>query len=159
MKSESQKLKYEALLWLRIKQRCPFIATEVGAHSADVLGINEKKMVEIEVKISMEDLEREFKNKVYKHSQYTGDRWDNGTWQAQWIPNYFYFAMPTGMIEKSRAILSEETKGKYGIITLDGFRVVKRAKALHERTPNNHVKLSTALRMGSELIRFHEAWV
>lgn len=36
-KSDALKLKYEALRWLRLEQRCAFIATEVGAFSADAL--------------------------------------------------------------------------------------------------------------------------
>jgi len=64
-KALSRQIKYKALLWLRIDQRCAFIASEVGGYNSDCLGVNEKKMIEIEVKTSMEDLKRDFSK--HKH--------------------------------------------------------------------------------------------
>jgi hypothetical protein len=158
VKSDALKAKFEALKWLRLDQRCMFIATEVGGYSADVLGINEKKMIEVEVKVTFEDFKNDFKK--HKHHTYSGKY---GTeWEKQWIPTHFYFAVPEGLVEKVKAHLDsdrgERTKD-YGIIDSSTWKVVKRAKWLHKNPPNNRVKCTTALRMGSELIRFHEAWL
>lgn len=153
--SETRKIKYKAMFWLRIDQRCMFIATEVGKYSADVLGINEKKMIEIEVKTSIEDFKNDFKK--LKHFTY-GDE----TSRDQWIPTHFYFAMPEILIPEARAFLEvSEKRGvkKYGLISSDSWSVVKRAQWLHKNSPTNTVKTVCALRMGSELIRFHEAWL
>lgn len=155
-KTDSQKMKYQALLWLRIQQRCPFIATEVGQFNADVFGVNEKKSIEIEVKVSRSDLIADFKK--WKHNQYTGQTY-GFTHQAQWIPNQFYFAVPEALLEAAKLVLVQRKAEKYGLIQLEGWKVVKRAAKLHEREPSNHIKFTCALRMGSELIRFHEAWV
>lgn len=156
-KSESLYLKYMALKWLRIEQRCMFIATEVGAYSADVLGINETKMVEVEVKVTMEDFKNDFKK--YKHDMYSGYFSES---EHQWVPTHFYFAVPDRMVSMAQDFLetrSEKAKDCYGLISMKDWKVVKRAKWLHKNKPNNRVKCTTALRMGSELIRFHEAWL
>jgi len=158
--SESQKLKYEALKWLRLEQRCMFIATEVGGYSADVLGVNEKKIIEVEVKVSIADLKADFKKR--KHEFYTGYFSDG--YQDQWIPNSFYYAVPDALVEKTKEYLADRaTKhpsvDKYGVIQLSDFKVIKRAQWIHKREPSNRVKCTVALRMGSALIRFHEAWL
>lgn len=161
-KSESLKIKYQAMLWLRLRQRCPFIATEAGPNSADVLGISEKRMIEIEVKTSKADFLADFRK--YKHKNYTGQTYCGSAWDVQWIPNQFYYAVPDEMIDVCREILerknsSGESYEKYGLISAGSFTVVKRAKKLHDREPTSHAKFSLALRMGSELLRFHEAWI
>lgn len=157
-KSDALRMKFEALKWLRLEQRCMFIATEVGAYNADVLGINEEKMVEVEVKVSMADLKNDFKK--HKHITYSGRY---GTeHETQWIPTQFYFAVTEEIVAEAKAFLESdrgERSKSYGIICLKDWSVVKRAKKLHKNRPNNRVKCVTALRMGSELIRFHEAWL
>jgi hypothetical protein len=151
-KSDALKLKYEALRWLRLEQRCPFIATEAGAFSADALGINEKKMVEVECKRTLDDLRNDFRKP--KHTAYSkGLEWDR-----IWIPNQFYFAVTPDLVEAAQALVAQKAPA-YGIISQERFRVVKRAQKLHDREPSSRAKFSLALRMGSELIRFHEAWV
>ncbi len=159
-KRKDREAKYKILYWLRIQQRCPFIATEVGSHSADCLGISEKKMVEVEVKISIADLKNDFDKS--KHVVYCKE--SSFTWQQQWVPTHFYYAVPADMVEKCKEILEEEAahiKGisNYGIINYENLAVEKRAKWIHKREPTAHSKFTVALRMGSELLRFHEAWV
>lgn len=155
-KREDRKIKYQALYWLRIKQRCAFIATEVGGWQADVLGVNEKKMIEVEVKISKSDLLDDIKK--YKHKHYSEQ--NCGTqWERRWIPTHFYYAVPLGLVDVCREYLQKHKLESYGIISSDDWSVVKRAKWLHEREPDSHAKFTLALRMGSELLRFHEAWV
>lgn len=153
-------IKYKALLWLRVDQRCAFVATEVGSHSADVLGISEKKMIEIEVKTSIQDLRADAK-KYTKHGNYLKiGIYANYSYQVQWVPTHFYYAVPASLIEQAREYLDgKEGFDKYGIINAEEFKVVKRAQWLHKNEPSSHVKFVCALRMGSELIRFHEAWI
>jgi hypothetical protein len=158
--SVSRSMKYEALKWLRLQQRCMFIATEVGAYNSDVLGINEKKMIEVEIKISIQDFKNDFKK--YKHNLYSGTYGDSSN---QWIPTHFYFAVTEELVEPVKEFLEEVSvmrfprANQYGVISLKDWTVVKRAGWLHKNPPSNRVKCTTALRMGSELIRFHEAWL
>lgn len=156
-KREDRQIKYQGLYWLRIKQRCSFIATEVGGWSADILGINEKKMIELEVKISKNDLLSDYRKP--KHAQYNRNNYFPSYYEARWIPTHFYYVVPPDLVEVAKEYLIKKEFKSYGIISSDGFSVVKRASWLHEREPDSRVKFMTALRMGSELLRFHEAWV
>lgn len=151
------RLKFEALKWLRWQQRCPWMATEVGEWNADVLGCNSKKMIEIEIKISYSDMRNELHKP--KHHFYGATKDSIIKSQARWVPNQFYFAVPDDLIAK--AVEFSETKfgGSYGVISLTEFKVYKRARVLHDRPPDQRVILTTSLRMGSELIRFWEAWL
>lgn len=153
-KSLTRKIKYKALLWLRIDQRCAFIATEAGPFLADCLGVAEKKMIEVEVKISLSDLKADFKKN--KHRTYLVSTCQ---YNLKWIPTHFYYAVPGKLVDAAQALLVEHKREEYGIINADLFNVVRRAKWMHKRESESSVKFSLALRMGSELIRFHEAWV
>lgn len=155
-KREDRVIKYKALYWLRIKMRCPFIATEVGGFNADVLGINEKRMIEVEVKISKSDLLNDIKK--YKHKNYTDQAY--GTqWERRWIPTQFYYAIPERLVADCREYLIKHKLEHYGIINTDTWLIDKRAKNLHDRAPDVQAKFAVALRMGSELLRFHEAFL
>lgn len=158
-KSEARKIKHNALLWLRLKQRCAFIATEVGSYNADCLGVNEKRMIEVEVKTNFNDLKEEFRTKRYKHMRYfkTEDAYADIASGDAWVPNKFYFALPSALVADCINLLDQKGYTSYGIIDSDEWKVVRRAKDLHDREPNTNVKFKCALRMGSELIRFHEA--
>lgn len=160
VKQKSLKMKSDGLIWLRVDQRCAFIATEVGANNADLLGVNEKKMIEIECKTSLQDLKNDFKK--YKHTEYS-KYWD-GPSQTRWIPTHFYFMVTQDLVEPCRKLLMESAfkfgkVANYGIINADTMTVEKRAIWLHKREPDSRVKFTIALRMGSELCRFHQAWV
>lgn len=154
-KREDKKIKYKALYWLRIEQRCAFIATEVGNFAADVLGVSEKKMIEIEVKITKADLLND--RKKDKHRVYNGIF--GIEWSKQWKPTHFYYAVPSELVETCQKYLADNQFTMYGIINADDFTVVKRAAWIHKNEPSSHVKFKVALRMGSELLRFHEAWL
>lgn len=158
-KQESRRIKYQALLWLRLQQRCAFIATEVGSYSSDALGINEKKMIEVEVKTTAEDLRNDFKK--HKHRQYYKTERDtiDLTSKNRWVPTHFYFAVPAALVETAKALIEQKGYTPYGVINADTWAVERRAKWIHERPPCSEVKYIVALRMGSELIRFHEAWI
>lgn len=156
-KREDRVIKYKALYWLRIKQRCSFIATEVGGWSADVLGANEKKMIEVEVKINKPDLLKDIQKP--KHRHYTDNIGWGGQWERRWIPTHFYYAVPARLVEDCRAYLTKHKLDSYGIINTEEFEVVKRAAWLHKNEPDSKAKFTIALRMGSELLRFHEAFL
>ncbi len=149
---EDRAMKYEALKWLRLQQRCLYLSTEVGGNSADCLGINEKKMIEVEVKKTLGDLRADFKK--HKHYEYRNSL--DAT--RRWTPNIFYFLVPSELVEPCRELLVQHKCDKYGIISFPNMVVMKRASRLHDRLPDNQSKLTTALRMGSELLRLWEAW-
>lgn len=149
------KAKASALRWLRLEKRCAFIATEVGTFSADALGINEKRMIEVEIKISIQDFKADFRKQ--KHMAYGKDY--DISWGNTWIPNQFYFAVKPEMVEEAKGLLTQYGREKYGLLLIDTFMVAKRAQTLHDREPSTKAKFGCALRMGSELIRYHEALI
>lgn len=156
-KSDARKMKCQALWWLRIRQRCAFIATEAGGYNSDVLGVNEKRMYEIEVKTNELDIRNDFKK--WKHQQYFNARDGGGDYTStnRWVPNRFYFCVPNSLVGFTEKMIEEKGYKPYGIISSEEFVVVRRAMDLHKREPQTQVKFILALRMGSELLRFHEA--
>lgn len=156
-KTAAFKIKGHCLSYLRLQHRCAFIGTEVGAFSADVLGISETKLIEIEVKISMSDLRADF-NK-YKHNLYNGEQYGS-SWDLKWQPTHFYYCVPQEMLDQAKEFVSKHKLGsKYGIICADDMGVYKNPKRLHDREPHSSTKFALALRMGSELVRFYQEWV
>lgn len=155
--SDAMKLKVMGLKWLRFHQRCPWMATEVGEWNADIFGCNAKKAIEIEVKVSWPDMRNEL-NKP-KHHYYGA--MPNGLFKSgsRWVPNQFYLAVPDDLLQKAVDFSESKFGGAYGVISLTEFAVHKRAKMLHSRPPDQRVIMTTSLRMGSELIRFWDAWL
>lgn len=154
-------LHVEALAWLRFGKRMPWVCTEAGRFNADVLGADDKQLVEVEVKRSRSDFAADFKNKVYKHECYADGR---ETYKRVWIPNYFYFFVPENLVEAGLEIL-EEQKSPAGLVALRipkvgiydhipvsrRVSVVKRANKIHSRSPSPGVIKALGLRMSSEI--------
>jgi hypothetical protein len=140
----------EALAWLRFSKRCMIVATEVGTWSADVLGMNDKQSIEVEVKVSVSDLQAEFRHKEQKHWVYAHG--GNGA------PNLMYFCVPEELAEKAKAILDE--KAPYaGLLSYNGGKLlagrnlvsVKRPKELRETPPTARERERAIMRMSSQL--------
>lgn len=139
------------------------MATECGGFKSDIIGatVNQKKLIEIEVKVSLQDLKNDFnKNKhmyYFKHNDWS--------YQTAWTPTHFYFMVPTDLVEETKKLLLAKTATRpeffkhYGIIDGDKNEVVKRAEWIHKRPIEPKVCHTIALRMGSELIKLHEAWL
>lgn len=158
-KLPARKAKAKIFYWLRLDQRCAFIATECGGWSADVLGVNEKKLIEVEIKVSKSDLLGD--HRKHKHAYYNKKMSAYGfsEYEHRWYPTHFYYAVPEKLVETCREFLEKNGFVNYGIIDVDAMKVIKRAGWLHKNEPSNHVKYSIGLRMCSELLRFHEAWI
>lgn len=160
MKFETSKvheMRTKCLEWLRLQHRCAFIATEVGSFSADVFGVSETRQMEIEIKVSMADLKQDFRK--YKHNYYNGEQYGSN-YQLDWHPTHFYFAVPQEILAEAKEYISKHQFGlKYGLLCIDTMEVHKNPKRLHDRESSSKVKFAMALRMGSQLIRFHRDYV
>ena len=150
-------------------------ASEVGINGfvCDTLAIvNDPRTIynsnvyEIEIKISMEDVYRDFSKKQLKHLLYKNDPLQAVTRERPHIiiPDYFYFCVPQSLSEKV-IVYFKSNDVPYGGMevydktyhyfgsesTLRHVRVVKRAKKLtgkeckQERNKNVLVKLSRKL--------------
>ena len=153
----SEDIKTAALCWLRWGRQYPFVATEVGRWSADVLGATKTTMTEVEVKISKSDLKADFvkpKHKFYAEISplYRG---------AGWLPNQMYFAVPEELQEFALTALQEKNP-KYGLLVFKeglpnghNLTCMRTAKKLHQASPSPKVLEQFVLRMGSEICNFH----
>lgn len=150
--------KTNCLRWLRLQQRCAFIATEVGPYSCDVFGVSEKKTYELEVKVTMADLRNDIRAKQYKHMNYRDTHMGHGR-DLAWHPQYFYFVVTPDMVDEALCYVEHPDIAKYGLINGETMAVVKTPRRLHDREPKSSVKFTMALRMGSDLIRFYNDWV
>lgn len=138
--------------YFRFKRRYQFIATEVGRFNSDILISNGEKILEIEVKISISDLKNEIKKK--KHAIYASPT----PYYKKFIPNYFLFAVPESLIDKSLTLIKEND----GLISVfekpivskhDLYcKIIKKPKLITSKFSETLQK-DLILRMGSELIR------
>ncbi len=105
--------------WRFTRSGYNYIATEVGKFKSDVLISNKKEIIECEVKISKEDLKKEFDKK--KHEIYKKP----STWYSKWIPNKFYFAVPEEILDIALDITKDTP---YGVILVDSKKISKKKK-------------------------------
>lgn len=151
------------LAWLRFGKRFPYVAAEVGAFAADVAAADDKQLLEVEVKVSIGDLRRDFESKGYKHGVYAG-KYSSG---KLWRPNRVYFAVPASLQERALPLLEAQAP-RYGLLAYQddpdaySFRepwkrlsTVKRAAVLHDAPPPPAIHREFLLRMGSDLAHFH----
>ncbi len=144
----SKEIKKHLLKYFRFKRQM-ICGTEVHTYGgiADVLAISEdkKKSIEVEIKISVSDFRKEFKEKKNKHQH---------SWEYKTMPNLFYFAFPEGLIEK---IINEVPK-EYGIYEIDEFgnvKSIRKGRRLNKTENETNFRLLVK-RINSELISCYE---
>jgi hypothetical protein len=154
---DSGTLKAEALAWLRYVKKMPVVVTEAGNWNADILGLSEKLVIEVEVKVSKADLRNEFKNKKAKHFLYNGG---TGASYTGHKPNYFYIMVPEFLVEEAIKIVVEHSPNT-GVLAFHPERniwvgrrtdVARRASKLHDRPPAPGFVRTALLRASSELV-------
>jgi hypothetical protein len=131
-----------------------YVATEAGYWQADVLGACDKYSVEVEVKVSVADLKREFQTKSSKHFLYANAE----AQPTRGAPNYFYFYVPKAIEEQALAIVKEQAP-KAGLAVYEGGYLLDGKKTsiahkptkLHDREPSPQFIRTVLMRMGSEL--------
>jgi len=164
-------IKTALMAWFRFGKGWPYVATEVGGWSADVLATNGNTLLyEVEVKISITDFRADFTGgwaKKRKHTVYDGTGHD-GTGsniderELRWMPNMMYYAVPQELKEPALKVL-EKKNPKYGLLAVRPFNrtkyiqnntayVVKRAKKLHTRPVEQRVTHALAARASSALV-------
>ncbi len=153
---DSSTLKTEALCWLRFGKKMPYVCTEGGYWRADVLGVTDKFSVEVEVKVSVADLKREFVTKTAKHYLYANA--SDAVAPSKGTPNYFYFYVPPE-IEAAALEVIKEKAPKAGLAVYadswgrsgDKTRIAHRPTKLHDAVPTPQFIKTVLNRMGSEL--------
>lgn len=148
----------EALCWLRFGKRMPIVCTEVGPWHADVLGISDKMVVEVEIKKSRSDLRRDFSDKKTKHWTYANAE----QYPGRFVPNYLYYYVPPTLKDYALEVIAREApKAGLAVQTdtefLDGknTEIVKKPTKLRSTPPSPAFLRVAIMRMSSELCGRH----
>lgn len=157
---DSQEIKVAVSHYLRFKRQYEIVATEYRfkvdrkAYYADIIAYNDNEVIELEVKISKQDLYAE--SKKSKHEYYQRGK-------AKFIPNRFYFVLTLELysnIDVRNYI--ESLNNKYGIILVAGnycdriVEVRKDAKKLHDRKPDKEISKKVIKKLSAENIYLRE---
>jgi hypothetical protein len=137
----------------------PLVCTEAGYWNADVIGADDKRCIEVEVKKSRADFLNDFRSKVFKHKTYANLAPDG---ISIWSPAFFYYFVPQELGSGCLATLDEMGIKHAGLATLDmsslkaysagkHVTVLRRAPRLHNKKPHPKLVRSIQMRMGSEL--------
>ena len=154
----SKVIKTELMKYYRFERQFPYVATECIKYS-DVNVLNDKVLIEIEVKISKSDLKAEFKTSGNKHKKHFKLYCNADERPNTIIPNYYYICVPEGL--KSEAVKIVNTiNPNYGVLVYHDktrysnphISTAKKAKCLHKRKPPDRVYNIVAKRITSELI-------
>lgn len=153
---------------LRFSKRSLMLATEAGVFNSDVLALNPDKgmFVEIEVKVSKQDLLADFKKlkheyyltRYKKKEPFKGHR--SYKFYDQFVPKQFFFCVPSELKDYALEVCDDLP---YGVIVYHDshishyrrVKIIKRAKKLHNGPVPVKVIDSVLLRMSSELCNFH----
>lgn len=152
-------VKTAVLCFCRFAKRYEYISTECGEFSADVLASNGKELMEVEVKVSKADFNRDFSKR--KHRIYARPDEPVSPYSVRdWIPNKFYFAVPEHLKDAVLEVLKGDYQ-KYGLMVVGEGRidqavtVVKKAQPLHSRPILPAVLRKILLRCTSDLCHFY----
>ncbi len=117
MKINANKIKTGLFYYYRTKKQHFCCATECGDFNADFITINpDNELIEVEIKISLNDLKNDFNKR--KHTKYKENN-------LTFVPTYFYYCVPEGLVDKCKKILKENNLENYGILVfreLTGLR-------------------------------------
>lgn len=154
-------IKLQLMKFLRYDRGYTFVCSE-AINKSDISAINEKHLLEIEVKISKQDFLKEFdgksRNKTNKHAIYQGSKKPNKYFIC---PNYYYFCVTPSLMNFVKDYLKENGYNNYGIMVCEEYRiygqksnirVFKKAKSIHSTPPSISVLHKIGKRVQSELI-------
>lgn len=161
---KSDIIKLELMKYFRFEKGMVFVCSEC-IHQSDINAINEKCLVEVEVKISKSDFRREFatptlKNGTYwkakKHEFYANPE---NAYSSYIIPNKFYFCVPEELEQWAMEYLKGKNQ-KYGLLIYDekitgktsNIRLAKGARQLQTNPPDNFTWKQMGQRVTNEMI-------
>ena len=146
-------IKLQLFKYFRFDRDYVFVCSE-GINNADINAINDKNLVEVEIKTSKSDFLKEFdkksKIKKLKHSRYN---------------KKFYFCVPEDLKCFIETYLKENGYTSYGILIIKEKRifnhkshieVYKKAKRLHTKPPTLNIFYKIGKRVESEMCNLYE---
>ena len=160
---DSQEIKVAVSHYLRFKRQYNIVGTEYRfqisrkAYYADVIACNDDEVIELEIKISKQDLYAE--SKKNKHEYY-------GRGKAKFVPNRFYFVLTKDLyFDRDVRLYINSLNEKYGIILVDGnyndriVEVKKDSKKLHDRKPDKEIFKKMIKKITAENIYLREKFL
>ena len=160
-------MKAEALAWLRFGKRMQAVCTELkvygGSWIPDVIGASPTAVVEVEVKISINDLRRDF-GKAAKLFRYQKAEETQATSR---VPNYFYYMVPLELRDAAHDVIKENLpqaglivwRPDFHVLPGKNLEIVKAAARLHTQPPSQTFLHEVFLRTSSELASARVAMV
>lgn len=106
----TKRLTGAALFWMLTEKKCKLVTVERGLHwgNPDALGVmDDRRLVEVEVKISMADFRRNGKKDCVRHLMKSID--------PPSLPSLYYFLVPPALVEAVRLELPPYA----GLLTVD----------------------------------------
>jgi len=165
----TEEMKYYILSYYRFQRQYPMTATEVGiwgGYIADVLASDYKEFIEVEIKISENDLINDFQHKEEKHTAYLDTTLHKTatlpTELYAMMPNKFLYAVPVELYKTALELI----KGTpYGLIYVDTnnmklsansfVKVAKHSNTINRVYPKK-LEHACIARMSSEIINLYE---
>lgn len=151
-KMDAYYIKYSLLHYYRYKRQYNYVCTE--CQDADIQIANKNSLIEIEVKISKQDL---LKDKLKaKHQKFKSKKVGRFL-----FPKFFFYAVPKELEETAKTFI-KELNPNYGLIIvkegLFGYNLefVVNAKKLHDREITDRDILVITKRMASELTTLYK---
>jgi hypothetical protein len=133
-------IKKLVMVYWRFEKGYPIVASEYNYGDKDIIAVSEGRMIvcETEVKVSIADLKRErYKTKHQK------DAFGEPFYNTKFV-NYFYFAIPSRILEKARLICSQLFPYA-GILVVNNFNsYLKEPRASYINPPVKCVKPAKA---------------
>lgn len=152
----SKVIKNELMKYYRFERQFPYVATECIKYS-DINALNDKCLIEVEVKISKSDLKHEFNTSGNKYNKHFKLYCNPSKRPNAIIPNYYYICVPEFLKDDAIEIVNK-INPNYGVLVF-GYKfggncisTAKKAKCLHRRKPPSRVYNIIAKRITSELI-------
>ncbi|VEJ53307.1 Uncharacterised protein [Campylobacter insulaenigrae] len=110
--------------YLRFKRNFIGVLSEFrhGDFAEDIVALNQREIIAVEIKLSKNDFLKDFKNKAFKHENKDKNFYDK-----------FYFCVPYYIAEFAKNHLKNSP---YGILVINDFKAIvslKKAKMLKER--------------------------
>lgn len=161
---KSDILKAELMKYFRYEKGMVFVCSE-GINCSDINAINDKCLVEVEVKISKADFRREFEAATLNNGNYWKEKkhqfyaHPEQAFSSYKIPNKYYFCVPDEMAAWAMEYLKDKNP-KYGLLIYDvnitgktsKIRLSKGARQLQKEPPSQDVWRQIGMRVTSEMI-------
>lgn len=127
----AEDMKTALMMKYRFEKGAIMVATEAGSFNSDVLIYDaERKLIEIEVKVSLTDFKSDFRKP--KHQIYEEARRVSFHDKYNFQPHYFFFAVPEDLLPSIMPLLIGKPYGviafrdvPYSLHSLNSFREVK----------------------------------